>query len=96
MTQSSLFHRSTAAKVAVVAFAVSLIASIGLFRWANAATSGLTPIVTETGHISLSIDGSGDPANEHFVNISKPAGATVQQNYQCQPLIPLRTLLKSH
>jgi len=81
MTQSSLFHRSTAAKVAVVAFAVSLIASIGLFRWANAATSGLTPIVTETGHISLSIDGSGDPANEHFVNISKPAGATVRKAY---------------
>jgi len=57
--------------------------------------TALSPIVTETGFISLSIDGLGITGNaqaDSVIKVSKPAGATVRSAYLAMaqfPLIPL-------
>ncbi len=44
-------------------------------------TTSLSPFVTETGKISLSIDGMGTLSDSGVVQVEKPAGATVRSAY---------------
>ncbi len=46
-----------------------------------ASSTSLSPIVTETGKISLSIDGMGTLTDSGIVQVEKPAGATVKAAY---------------
>ena len=90
MNTSIFSHKSIFAKVAGIVLIVSLLAGVVLFSrgivaadsgFARSAVSGLTPLVTETGHISLSIDGDGNSSKAHTVQVDKPAGATVRKAY---------------
>ncbi|WP_224248242.1 choice-of-anchor A family protein [Hyalangium gracile] len=45
------------------------------------ATTPLAPIVTESGFISLSLDGVGTNGSSGIVQVNKPAGATVKAAY---------------
>jgi len=49
---------------------------------AVSASAALTPVVTEVGKISWSIDGLGmDPSASGIIQVEKPAGATVRKAY---------------
>ena len=41
----------------------------------------IVPVVTETGFISLSIDGAGTNASSAIIQVDKPAGATVRKAF---------------
>ncbi len=47
----------------------------------SSGTAALTPTVTETGLLSLSIDGCGTAGSSCTVDVDKPAGATVRGAY---------------
>jgi len=52
------------------------------YREAASASAALSPVVTEVGKISWSIDGLGmDPSTSGIIQVEKPAGATVRKAY---------------
>lgn len=48
----------------------------------------LTPIATETGSVTLSIDAMGTTAGSGLIQVDKPAGATVRRAYLFSATIP--------
>ena len=50
-------------------------------RLASAPSDGFTPVVTETGLITLSIDGLGTATATGTLQVQKPAGATVRRAF---------------
>jgi len=50
--------------------------------------AGILPIVTETGHISLSVDAMGTLAPAGVIHVEKPAGATVRGAYLLSARVP--------
>ena len=45
------------------------------------ASSGLVPVVSETGKLAWSIDSAGTSSGSSLVTVNKPAGATVRGAY---------------
>lgn len=53
--------------------------AFGLSLGGNPAQAALTPVLTETGKISLSVDGVGTNAAAGVIDVLKPAGSTVRR-----------------
>ena len=66
----------------IIAITISLVPIIAAATPASAAASAtaLTPMVTETGYITLSVDGLGTTGSG-YIQVDKPAGATVRAAY---------------
>jgi len=58
-----------------------LLITVFCFLPASAQTNPLTPMVTENGYINLSLDALGTTNSSGYIQVNKPANATVRSAY---------------
>jgi hypothetical protein len=68
-------------RIVVLIVGLILLHSFAASGYSQVGIASIAPVVTETGRISLSIDGLGTLSDSGIIQVEKPAGATVRSAY---------------